>query len=118
MGTYPLKQIMTEYANGHRTAEMAVGHTLQHLEQLYEAQTAANLSRYDLRSQVDTLDTASRCCTAHRAATDDGRRVNFGGGQRSAVGRRWSVVTVGGPPSLVSRHSTPAGHSPSGVFWL
>jgi uncharacterized small protein (DUF1192 family) len=29
---------------------------VQHLEQLYEAQTAANLSRYDLRSQVDTVE--------------------------------------------------------------
>jgi hypothetical protein len=47
---------MTEYANGHMTPEMAVGHALQHLEQLYEAQTAANLSHYELRSQVDTLD--------------------------------------------------------------
>jgi hypothetical protein len=56
MGTYPLKQIMTEYENGRMPVEMALGHTLQHLEQLYEAQTAANLSRYELRSQVDTVE--------------------------------------------------------------
>lgn len=56
MGTYPLKQIMTEYENGRMPVEMTLGHTLQHLEQLYEAQTAANLSRYELRSQVDTLE--------------------------------------------------------------
>jgi hypothetical protein len=81
MGTYPLKQIMTEYANGHMTPEMALGHTLQHLEQLYDAQTAANLSRYELRSQVDTLDSrvsllqaaldalkavVERCCASKR----------------------------------------------------
>jgi hypothetical protein len=47
---------MTEYENGRMTPEMALGHTLQHLEQIYEAQTAANLSRYELRSQVDTLE--------------------------------------------------------------
>jgi hypothetical protein len=86
---YPLKQIMTEYANGHMTAEMALGHTLrvQHLEQLYEAQTAANLSRYELRSQVDTLDSrvsalqtalaalkavVEQCQRKKRRATDDG----------------------------------------------
>jgi hypothetical protein len=35
---------------------MAVGHCLQHVGKLYEAQTAANLSRYELRSKVDTLE--------------------------------------------------------------
>lgn len=34
---------------------MAVGHSLQHIGKLYDAQTAANLSRYGLRSQLDTL---------------------------------------------------------------
>jgi hypothetical protein len=86
---YPLKQIMTEYANGRMTPEMALGHTLrvQHLEQLYEAQTAANLSHYELRSQVDTLDSrvsllqtalaalkavVEKCQRKKRRATGDG----------------------------------------------
>jgi hypothetical protein len=78
---------MTEYANGHMTPEMAVGHALQHLEQLYEAQTAANLSHYDLRSQVDTLESrvsllqsalaalkavVEKCQRKKRRATGDG----------------------------------------------
>jgi hypothetical protein len=88
MGTYPLKQIMTEYANGHMTPEMALGHTLQHLEQLYEAQTAANLSRYDLRSQVDTLDSrvsvlqtalAALKAVVEKCRKNDGRRVTGDG---------------------------------------
>lgn len=56
MGTYDHKQVLSDYANGNITAEMAVGHGLQHIGKLYEAQTAANLSRYELRSKVDTLE--------------------------------------------------------------
>ena len=56
MGTYDHKQLLLDYANGNITAEMAVGHSLQHVGKLYEAQTAANLSRYELRSKVDTLE--------------------------------------------------------------
>jgi hypothetical protein len=94
MGTYPLKQIMTEYANGHMTPEMALGHTLQHLEQLYEAQTAANLSRYDLRSQVDTLDSrvsvlqtalAALKAVVEKCRKNDGRRVTGEFRRRSLV---------------------------------
>ena len=48
--------MLLDYANGNITAEMAVGHSLQHIGKLYEAQTAANLSRYDLLSKVDTLE--------------------------------------------------------------
>ena len=56
MGTYDHKKVLSDYANGNITAEMAVGHSLQHISRLYEAQTAANLSRYELRSKVDTLE--------------------------------------------------------------
>jgi hypothetical protein len=58
MGTYDHKQVVLDYANGNITAEMAVGHTLrvQHISKLYEAQTSANLSRYELRSKVDSLE--------------------------------------------------------------
>jgi len=56
MGTYDHKQVLLDYANDNITAEMAVGHSLQHIGKLYEAQTAANLSRYELRSKVDTLE--------------------------------------------------------------
>lgn len=56
MGTYDHKQILSDYANGNITAEMAMGHTLQHLDKLYELQTVANLNRYELRGRVDTLE--------------------------------------------------------------
>jgi hypothetical protein len=56
MGTYDHKQVITDYENGKLTPEMAIGHSLQHIDKLYEAQTAANLSRYELRSKVDTLE--------------------------------------------------------------
>ena len=56
IGTYDHKQVLTDYANGKITPEMAIGHSLQHIDKLYEAQTAANLSRYELRSKVDTLE--------------------------------------------------------------
>jgi hypothetical protein len=56
MSTYDHKQVISDYANGKLTPEMAVGHSLQHIDKLYEAQTAANLSRYDLRSKLDTLE--------------------------------------------------------------
>ena len=56
MGTYDPKQVITDYATGKLTPEMAVGHSLQHIDKLYEAQTAANISRYELRSKVDTLE--------------------------------------------------------------
>ncbi len=56
MGTYNHKQVISDYANGRITAEMAVGHGLQHIDKLYEAQTAANISRYEMRSKVDTLE--------------------------------------------------------------
>ncbi len=56
MGTYDHKQVLSDYANGNITVEMATGHSLQHIDKLYEAQTAANLSRYELRSKVDVLE--------------------------------------------------------------
>ena len=56
MGTYDHKQIISDYATGKITPEMAIGHSLQHIDKLYEAQTAANLSRYELRSKVDTME--------------------------------------------------------------
>lgn len=56
MGTYNHKQILSDYATDQMTVEMAVGHTLQHLDKLYELQTNANLNRYELRGRVDTLE--------------------------------------------------------------
>lgn len=57
MGTYDHKKILSDYANGKMTVEMAVGHTLQHIGKLYDLQTTANINRYELRGRVDRLDT-------------------------------------------------------------
>ncbi len=34
---------------------MAMGHSLQHIDKLYEAQTTANLRRQELRNEIKTL---------------------------------------------------------------
>ena len=56
MGTYDHKQVIVDYATGKITPEMTIGHSLQHIDKLYEAQTAANVSWYELRSKVDSLE--------------------------------------------------------------
>jgi hypothetical protein len=61
---------------------------VQHLEQLYEAQTAANLSHYELRSQVDTLESRVSVLQAaldalkavvEKCRKNDGRRMTGDG---------------------------------------
>ncbi|MBE7467766.1 MAG: hypothetical protein HS114_01320 [Anaerolineales bacterium] len=64
MGTYGHKQVMSDYANGKLTPEMAIGHSLQHIDKLYEAQTAANVSQYGLRGKVDTLENRTNALQA------------------------------------------------------
>ena len=52
MATYDHKQVLTDYAHGKITPEMAVGHSLQHIGHLYAAQTAA---RTEWRAEIDAL---------------------------------------------------------------
>ncbi|MFN8492977.1 MAG: hypothetical protein U0350_35570 [Caldilineaceae bacterium] len=52
MATYDHKQVLSDYANGRITAEMAVGHGLQHIDHLYAAQLAA---RSEWRAEIDAL---------------------------------------------------------------
>jgi len=56
MGTYHHKKVLSDYANGRITVEMAMGHTLQHIDKLYELQTTSNINRYELRGKVDALE--------------------------------------------------------------
>ncbi len=56
MGTYDYKRVISDYDNERMDVEMAMGHSLQHIGKLYEAQIAANISRYELRGKVDTLE--------------------------------------------------------------
>jgi len=52
MATYDHKQVLTDYANGKITPEMAVGHGLQHLAHLYAAQATL---RTEWRAELDAL---------------------------------------------------------------
>lgn len=54
MATYDHRQVLADYAHGKLTPEMAVGHSLQHIEQLYAAQAAA---RSEWRAEIDALKT-------------------------------------------------------------
>ncbi|MFN8486521.1 MAG: hypothetical protein U0350_02950 [Caldilineaceae bacterium] len=52
MSTYDHKQVLADYATGKITSEMATGHSLQHIDKLYEAQATA---RAEWRSEIDAL---------------------------------------------------------------
>ncbi|MBV7335876.1 hypothetical protein KFU94_48075 [Chloroflexi bacterium TSY] len=56
MATYELTKILSDYEHGRMDVEMAMGHSLQHIEKLYEAQTIANSDRYELRQRVNALE--------------------------------------------------------------
>jgi outer membrane murein-binding lipoprotein Lpp len=57
MATYDHKQVLSDYANGRITPEMAVGHSLQHIDKLYEAVNATNASRSTWQAKIDALET-------------------------------------------------------------
>ncbi|MFN8492604.1 MAG: hypothetical protein U0350_33695 [Caldilineaceae bacterium] len=52
MATYDPKQLLADYAKGALTPEMAAGHSLQHIDKLYEAQAAG---RTAWRAEIDAL---------------------------------------------------------------
>ncbi len=87
MSTYDHKQILVEYANQRMDVEMAMGHCWQHIDKLYDAQTGANLSHYQLRSKVDTLEkqVAALQATVDRLAAQQPppKRKRNGSGQAS-----------------------------------
>ena len=58
MATYDQKQVLADYAHGRITPEMAVGHSLQHINLLYEAQNSANAERSALRLELNQLQAA------------------------------------------------------------
>ena len=56
MSTYDPKQVLADYASGKITPEMAVGHSLQHIAKLYEAQAAASSEwRTEWRPEIEAL---------------------------------------------------------------
>jgi len=64
MATYDPKQVLTDYANGRITPEMAVGHSLQHIDLLYAALKA---NRQEGRATTDALATR---VNLHQSALD------------------------------------------------
>jgi len=81
MATYDHKQVLSDYANGKITPEMAVGHSLQHIDKLYEAQAAANLHRHALEKQMNTFPTAIDRVTTFMEKLLSKRQQNPPGGQ-------------------------------------
>ncbi len=55
MGTYNCKRILEEWSNGTLTPEMAIGHALQHIAELYERQELTNIEQRKLQAQVNHL---------------------------------------------------------------
>lgn len=53
MATYDPKQLLADYASGKLTPEMAVGHSLQHIDKLYDALKA---NRSECQIKADALD--------------------------------------------------------------
>ncbi len=64
MATYDPKQVLADYANGRITPEMAVGHSLQHIDLLYAALKA---NRQEGRATTDALATR---VNLHQSALD------------------------------------------------
>lgn len=56
MSTYDYKQVLSDYATGKITPEMAVGHSLQHIVKLYEAHATATTDRRAEQTKIDTLE--------------------------------------------------------------
>ena len=64
MATYDPKQVLADYATGKITPEMAVGHSLQHIDKLYETVKA---NRSEWQTQTNALD---KRVTGLQAAVD------------------------------------------------
>ncbi len=59
MGTYDHQRVLTDWSNGTLTADMAIGHSLQHIAQLYELLAQQRKSANDkvnhLENKVNAL---------------------------------------------------------------
>ncbi|MFN8494133.1 MAG: hypothetical protein U0350_41425 [Caldilineaceae bacterium] len=56
MSTYEYDKVMADYEHGRITAEMATGHSLQHIGKLYKAQTVANANQHAAQAKLDALE--------------------------------------------------------------
>ncbi len=55
MSTYDHQKILTDWSNGTLTADMAIGHALQHIDGLYSSQKALQNKVNHLENKVTTL---------------------------------------------------------------
>ncbi len=53
MSTYDHKQVLSDYEKGKITPEMAIGHSLQHIDQLY---AALKTNRQEGQAKADVLE--------------------------------------------------------------
>ncbi len=56
MSTYDHQKVLSDYVDGRMDVEMAMGHCLQHLGQLYQAQSTANTRRQEIRDKATDLE--------------------------------------------------------------
>ncbi len=56
MSTYDHQKVLSDYANGRMDLKMAMGHSLQHIAQLYKEQTTANTRRQEIRDKATDLE--------------------------------------------------------------
>ncbi len=77
MGTYDCKKVLTDWSNGTLTADMALGHSLQHIAELYERQAAANATNRKLQGALDHLENKVKTLQAEidRLVTEFGRKL-------------------------------------------
>ena len=68
MSTYDHKQVLSDYEHGKITPEMAVGHSLQHIDNLYvtqaDARTAWRVEMDALKKHVNLMQAAVDHLTA------------------------------------------------------
>ena len=58
MSTYDYAKVMSDYANERMSVEMAMGHALQHIGQLYTVNNSATSQQRELQAQVNSLTEA------------------------------------------------------------
>lgn len=56
MSTYDPKQVLSDYAQGAISPEMAAGHSLQHIVKLYDAYATASNERRADQAKLEALE--------------------------------------------------------------
>ena len=64
MTTYDLKKVISDYAHERITPDMAIGHALQHLEQMFQTQTTMLARQEELGQKMTELTQLSQLLQA------------------------------------------------------